>query len=175
MGFPDASVSKESTCNAEDVGSVPGSGTSPGEGNGPSLQYSRLGNPMDRGAWWAAVHGGVNTLYFLQFYTFLSYLEITILICALYIMSLGHWIWHSSMSNFPNFCLSVVDFILTKRETSNLKLNSVCGYCLGIISTFLTLIAWSLFPKCPDKILWSLLLSLFLLYFQSCFRAIVFS
>ena len=40
-----------------DVGSIPGSGKSPGEGNGNPLQYSCLENPMDRGAWWATVHG----------------------------------------------------------------------------------------------------------------------
>ena len=43
--------------NAGDLGSIPGSGRSPGEGNGSSLQYSCLGNPMDRGAWQATVHG----------------------------------------------------------------------------------------------------------------------
>ena len=43
--------------NAEDEGSIPGSGISPGEGNGNPLQYSCLENPMDRGAWWATVHG----------------------------------------------------------------------------------------------------------------------
>ena len=43
--------------DAGDVGSVPGSGRSPGEGNGNPLQYSFLGNPMDRRAWWATVHG----------------------------------------------------------------------------------------------------------------------
>ena len=48
---------KESTRNAGDTGSIPGWGRSPGEGNGNSLQYSCLGNPMDRGAWQAAVHG----------------------------------------------------------------------------------------------------------------------
>ena len=46
-----------STCNAGDPGSIPGSGRSPGEGNGNPLQYSCLGNPMDRGAWQATVHG----------------------------------------------------------------------------------------------------------------------
>ena len=46
-------VSKESACNAGDPGSIPGSGRSPGEGNGNPLQYSCLENPMDRGAWWA--------------------------------------------------------------------------------------------------------------------------
>ena len=43
--------------NAGDAGSIPGSGRSPGGGHGHPLQYSCLGNPMDRGAWWAAVRG----------------------------------------------------------------------------------------------------------------------
>ena len=42
---------------AKDMGSVPGSGRSPGEGDGNPLQYSYLENPMDRGAWWTTVHG----------------------------------------------------------------------------------------------------------------------
>ena len=46
---------KESTCNARDVGSIPGK--IPGEGNGNPPQNSCLGNPMGRGAWWATVHG----------------------------------------------------------------------------------------------------------------------
>ena len=41
-----------------DAGSIPGSGRSPGGGNSNPLQYSCLENPMDRGAWWATVHGG---------------------------------------------------------------------------------------------------------------------
>ena len=55
--FPHSSVGKESDCNAGDPGSVPGLGRSSGEGNGSPLQYSCLENPMDRGAWWAIVHG----------------------------------------------------------------------------------------------------------------------
>ena len=55
MGFPGGSDSKESAYNAGDLGSIPGLGRSPGEGNGNSLQYSCLENPMDRGAWWATV------------------------------------------------------------------------------------------------------------------------
>ena len=47
---------KNPPTNAGDVGSVPGSGRSPAEGNSNPLQYSCLGNPMDRGAWWATVH-----------------------------------------------------------------------------------------------------------------------
>ena len=49
---------EESTCNVEDLGSIPGLGRSHGEGNGNPLQYSCLENPMDGGAWWATVHGG---------------------------------------------------------------------------------------------------------------------
>ena len=52
-----AQVIKKSTCNAGDLGSIPGSGRSPREGNGNPLQYSCLKNPMDREAWWATVHG----------------------------------------------------------------------------------------------------------------------
>ena len=51
------SVVKNPPANAGDVGSVLGSGRSPGEGKGNPLQYSCLGNPMDRGAWQATVHG----------------------------------------------------------------------------------------------------------------------
>ena len=54
---PGGSGGKASACNAGDLGSIPGSGRSPGEGNGTPLQYSCLENPMDRGAWWATVHG----------------------------------------------------------------------------------------------------------------------
>ena len=47
----------ESACNAGDPGLTPGLGTSPGEGHGNPLQNSCLENPMDRGTWWAPVHG----------------------------------------------------------------------------------------------------------------------
>ena len=57
MGFPGRSDSKESTCNSGDVGSTPGLGRTPGEGNGYPLRYSGLENSMDRGAWQAIVHG----------------------------------------------------------------------------------------------------------------------
>ena len=57
MGFPDDSEGKESACTAGDPCSVPGLGRSPGEGNGNPFQYSCLENFMDRGAWWATVHG----------------------------------------------------------------------------------------------------------------------
>ena len=60
LGFPGGSDDKESACHEGDPGdasSIPGSGRSPGEGNGNPLQYSCLDNSMDRGAWQAIVHG----------------------------------------------------------------------------------------------------------------------
>ena len=57
QGLPWWLGGKESTCNAGNVGSIPGLGRCPGEENGNPLQYSCLGNPMERGAWQATVHG----------------------------------------------------------------------------------------------------------------------
>ena len=57
IDFPGGSESKVSACSAGDWGSIPGLGRPPGEGNDNPLQYSCLGNPMDREAWWATVHG----------------------------------------------------------------------------------------------------------------------
>ena len=56
LGFPSGSVVKNLPANAKDVGSISGSGRSPGEGNGKPHQYSCLGI-MDGGAWWATDHG----------------------------------------------------------------------------------------------------------------------
>ena len=55
--FPGGSDGEKSACNSGDLGSIPGSGRSPGEGNGNPLQYTRLENPMDGGARWATAHG----------------------------------------------------------------------------------------------------------------------
>ena len=57
MGFPGGSDGKESACRAGDLGSIPGLEKSPGEQNGYPLWYSCLENSMDRGAWWATLHG----------------------------------------------------------------------------------------------------------------------
>ena len=57
MGFPGDWDGEESAFNAGDLSSIHGSGRSPGEGNGTPLQYYCLENSMDRGAWWATVHG----------------------------------------------------------------------------------------------------------------------
>ena len=57
MDLPGGSDDRESACNAGHLGSIPGLGRSPGEENDYPLQYSCLENSMDRGAWWATVHG----------------------------------------------------------------------------------------------------------------------
>ena len=59
LSFPNGSAGKESSFNAgdtEDMGLIPGSGRSPGEGNGNPFQYLCLGNPIDKGPWWATIH-----------------------------------------------------------------------------------------------------------------------
>ena len=57
MGFSGGLDGKESACNTGDLGSIPGLGRSPGEGNGNALQYFCLENSIDKGAWQATVHG----------------------------------------------------------------------------------------------------------------------
>ena len=70
MSFPGGSEVRAFACKAGDPGSIPGSGRSPGEGNGNPLQYSCLENPMDRGAWWATVHGVAKSRTQLSNFTF---------------------------------------------------------------------------------------------------------
>ena len=71
MGFPGGSEVKVSSCNVGDLGSIPGLGRSTGEGNGNPLQHSCLENPMDRGAWWATVHGVTESRTQLSNFTYL--------------------------------------------------------------------------------------------------------
>ena len=65
-GFPGGSDGKESACNAGDLGSLPGLGRYPGGGHGNPLQCSCPENTMDRGAWWATVHGVESVIFFGQ-------------------------------------------------------------------------------------------------------------
>ena len=74
MGFPGGADGKESTCSVGDPGSIPGSGRSPGEGNGNPLQYSCLENPMDGEAWQATVHEVCKSRTRLSNFTFFLFL-----------------------------------------------------------------------------------------------------
>ena len=76
-GFPGGSEVKASACNVGELGSIPGLGRSPGEGNGNLLQYSCLENPMDRGAWWATVHGVAKSRTRLSNFTFTLVISLT--------------------------------------------------------------------------------------------------
>ena len=75
MSFPGGSEVKVSACNVGDLGSIPGSGRFPGEGNVTPLQYSCLENPMDGGAWWATVHGVAKSQTRLSDFTFTFFLD----------------------------------------------------------------------------------------------------
>ena len=70
MDFTGGSEVKASACNAGNLGSIPGLGRSPGEGNGNPHQYSCLENPMGGGAWWATVHGVAKSWTQLSDFTF---------------------------------------------------------------------------------------------------------
>ena len=70
MELPDPGITPRSAYSAGDLGSIPGLGRSPGEGNGTPLQYSCLETPMDGGAWWAAVHGVAQSWAQLSDFTF---------------------------------------------------------------------------------------------------------
>ena len=70
--FSSGSGGTESACNVGDLGSIPGLGRSPGEGNGNPVQYSCLENPMDGGVWWATVLGVAKSLTGLSDWTELN-------------------------------------------------------------------------------------------------------
>ena len=70
LGFTGGSEAKASASNAGDLGWIPGSGKSPGEGNGNPLQYSCLENSIDGGAWWTTVHGVAKSWTQLSDFTF---------------------------------------------------------------------------------------------------------
>ena len=76
MGFPCGSAGKESTCNAADLGSIPGLGRSPGEGKGYLLQYSGLENSTDREAWHATLQGLQSPMQLTNFHFHFSVIEI---------------------------------------------------------------------------------------------------
>ena len=69
MGFLGGSVVRNSLAKAEDAGLLPESGRSPGNGNGNPLQHSCLGNPVEKGAWWATVHGATKSQSWLSDWT----------------------------------------------------------------------------------------------------------
>ena len=81
--IPGGSDGKESACNAGDLDSIPGLGRSPGEGNGNPLQYPCLENLMDRGVWWAVVHGVAKSRARLSDEHLLTYMSLSSLLAQM--------------------------------------------------------------------------------------------
>ena len=123
-GLPRWLSGKESTSNVGDLGLIPGSRRTPGEGNGNPLQYSCLENPMDRGAWRATVHGvtkswtqlSTSMHRLLDIYFIIWVIINTTLFCCLWYSSFGHWeliqltpvsLWHTSIVSFFFFFSSL--------------------------------------------------------------------
>ena len=92
LGFPGGSSGRESACNAGapgDTGLISGSGRSPGGGNGNLLQYSCLGNSMDRGAWWATVHGAAKSRTQLKQFSAQHACKFFLVACGIYFPEQG--------------------------------------------------------------------------------------
>ena len=100
LDFPGGSQVKASAYNAGDLGSTPGSGRPPGEGNGSPLQCSCLESPMDGGAWWSTVHGVAKSLTQLSNFPFTFNWSRTQLI---YWWMTSHWIKHAFCCEFNSF------------------------------------------------------------------------
>ena len=82
-----------SASNVGDLGSIPGWGRSPGEGNGNPLQYSCLENPMDGGAWWATVHGVAKSQIRLSDLTNLTLATIQLLFLGTWCLPVNEVMW----------------------------------------------------------------------------------
>ena len=118
--FPGGSDGKASAYDAGDLGLIPGWGRSPGEGNGNSLQYFHLENPMDGGAWWATVHGVTKSRTRLSdFPFFLSFQQVYT--CSLYILinNQGKQVFTFFVLSLQLFCKSKSVFkskFIVKRQ-----------------------------------------------------------
>ena len=119
MGFPGGSEGKASACNVGDPGWIPGSGRSPGEGNGNPLQYSCLENPMDRGAWWATVHGIAKSQTRLSDFTFLFPFSAISVVSSAYslLIFLTAILIPACASSSPTFCMIYSAYKLNKQVT----------------------------------------------------------
>ena len=96
-GFPGGSFSKASACNVGDPGLIPASGRSSGEVNGNPLQQLCLENPIDRGAWYATVHGVAKSRTRLSDFTFTFHFPFTCNLLSVFIMK-QHWIFSNAFS-----------------------------------------------------------------------------
>ena len=106
--IPGGSDGKASACNAGNRGSIPGSGRSPGEGNGNPLQYSCLENPMDGESWKATVHGVAERRRRLSDFTYLPYKLVlfgTLKICSFFLTAVNGYSLYLSVIGLSHRCL----------------------------------------------------------------------
>ena len=126
-GFPGGSDSKESACNAGDLGSIPGLGKSPGEGHGNPLQYSCLENSTDRGAWRATVHATAKSL------TQLSVISWNLMLwfnLSLFLWPCAHYYYEYLHTSTPSWVLSVTFRTSSLSLASNkLRINLLPPLC----------------------------------------------
>ena len=122
VGFLGDSVVKNLPANAGDSGSIPGSGRYLGGGNGNPLQYSCLGNPMDRGAWWAIVHGVIKSRTWPSMHT-MGQWQYLVIACRLVIVSVGLWsLWEKGTYRFTFISIS------EERSCHGKPLVNVCRF-----------------------------------------------
>ena len=101
FSVPSDSVDKESACNTGDLGLIHGSGRSPGKGNGNSLQYSCLGNPKERGAWRAIVHGILKSWTQLSDYTINPLLQLHLFPSFYFIQTVCELVMNLAKTQLP--------------------------------------------------------------------------
>ena len=148
LGFPDGSDGKESACYVGGLGSIPGSGRSPGEGKGYPLQYSCLENSMDRGAWWVTVCGITKSWIRLSdwhFFVFSMLCEIYPLCC----LSLC-FIHFSRYTVFPCITIPCHSSILILMSSLLLPATPVSGYYNKCYSEHSVLISSGYHHKTPQ-------------------------
>ena len=138
-GFPGGSNSKESVCSAGDLGSTPGSERFPREGNGYSLRYSCLENPMDRGAWWATVHGVEKSQTRLSDSAHHMSLVRTFLDC------LCNFLWlYNFEKNFKSIAISTLNILAYFFNMLKFKFNSKYKlFSSHRIILYISLISWN--------------------------------
>ena len=135
------SQTKESTCNAGDLGSIPGWGRSPGEGKGYPFQYSLLGNPVDQGAWRATTHRIAKRQTWLKPFSTHMYIKIPHSFCATHINVVSHHVvWENQFWSYPE-CLRSWPFVQLECVSISMSwyvivwpwMNYFLSLCLGFL------------------------------------------
>ena len=126
MRFPGDSNGKGSACNARNLGLIPGSGRSPGEGNGSPLQYSCLENPLDRGAWRAAVHGVAKSWTWLSDF-FHFHLPRSSSFCYIF-QPQGSWWWSAHRAPTRSFSVDTSQLDVSIHVSLNSALMGAGGF-----------------------------------------------